>query len=154
MTIEEAKEFLKQAFIAFPGLMNWVKDNSPDPQATIQVWSLALESIKQQEAISVLNRWVKNELVPPTGWHRESFVQRVIEVVKNDRNKSYPERHREEVFEQLNLKQPKWDYNAVCGSFMKDVLGLKASYDLGQISFDELTKQVEERKQQAMGAVK
>ena len=153
MTIEEAKEFLKQAFIAFPGLMNWVKDNSPDPQATIQVWSLALESIKQQEAISVLNRWVKNELVPPTGWHRESFVQRVIEVVKNDRNKSYPERHREEVFEQLNLKQPKWDYKPQA-SHISDVLGLKASYELGQISFEELTKQVEERKQQAMDSVK
>jgi hypothetical protein len=154
MTPDESRDFLRQAFIAFPGVSQWLKDNSPDPQGTIQVWSVALESIKASEAISVLNRWVKNELPPPTGWQRELFVQRVIEVVKNDRNKSYPERHRKEVFEQLNLKQPKGNYNAVCGPFMRDVMGLKASYDLGQISFEDLTRQADERKQKAMDAVK
>jgi hypothetical protein len=154
MTPDESRDFLRQAFIAFPGVSQWLKDNSPDPQGTIQVWSVALESIKASEAISVLNRWVKNELPPPTGWQRELFVQRVIEVVKNDRNKSYPERHRKEVFEQLNLKQPKGNYNAVCSPFMRDVMGLKASYDLGQISYEDLTRQVDERKQQAMDSVK
>jgi hypothetical protein len=153
MTPEESRDFLRQAFIAFPGVSQWLRDNSPDPQATIQVWSVALESIKAPEAISVLNRWVKNELPPPTGWQRELFIQRVIEVVKNDRNKSYPERHREEVFEQLNLKQPKWEYKPQA-SHIRDVLGLKASYELGQISHEELIEQVEKRKQQAMDSVK
>jgi hypothetical protein len=82
------------------------------------------------------------------------FINHVIAVVQKDRSKNYAARHRDEVFEQLNLKQPKGNYNAVCGPFMKDVLGLKASYYLGQISYEELTKQVEERKQQALEAVK
>lgn len=154
MTIEEANSFLREAFIAFPGVLQWVKDNSPEPKQTLQLWARNLERISIDEAISVLNRWNANEIPPPSGYQRELFINHVIAVVQKDRSKNYSARHREEVFEQLNLKQPKGNYNAVCGPFMSDVLGLKASYDLGQISFEELTKQVEERKQQAMGSVK
>jgi hypothetical protein len=154
MTIEEANIFLREAFIAFPGVLQWVKDNSPDPKQTLQLWAKNLERISTAEAISVLNRWNANEIPPPSGYQRELFINHVIAVVQKDRSKNYAARHREEVFEQLNLKQPKGNYNAVCGPFMSDVLGLKASYDLGQISFEELTKQVEERKQQAMDSVK
>ena len=154
MTIEEANSFLREAFIAFPGVLQWVKDNSPDPKQTLQLWAKNLERISTAEAISVLNRWNANEIPPPSGYQRELFINHVIAVVQKDRSKNYAARHREEVFEQLNLKQPSGNYNAVCGPFMKDVLGLKSSYDLGQISYDELTKQVEERKQQAVDSVK
>jgi hypothetical protein len=154
MTPEESKDFLRQAFIAFPGVSQWVRDNSPDPQGTIQVWSVALESIKASEAISVLNRWVRNEIPPPTGYQRELFVQHVVAVVKQDRTKEYAAKHREQVFEQLNLNQPRGNYNAVCGPFIKDIMAMKSSYELGQISYEELERQVEERKQTALEAVK
>jgi hypothetical protein len=154
MTPEESKDFLRQAFIAFPGVSQWVRDNSPDPQGTIQVWSVALESIKASEAISVLNRWVRNEIPPPTGYQRELFVQHVVAVVKQDRTKEYSAKHREQVFEQLNLNQPRGNYNAVCGPFIKDIMAIKSSYELGQISYEELERQVEERKQTALEAVK
>jgi hypothetical protein len=154
MTPEESKDFLRQAFIAFPGVSQWVRDNSPDPQGTIQVWSVALESIKASEAISVLNRWVRNEIPPPSGYQRELFVQHVVAVVKQDRTKEYSAKHREQVFEQLNLNQPRGNYNAVCGPFIKDIMAIKSSYDLGQISFEELEMQVEERKQKALESVK
>jgi hypothetical protein len=154
MTPEESKDFLRQAFIAFPGVSQWVRDNSPDPQGTIQVWSVALDSIKASEAISVLNRWVRNEIPPPTGYQRELFVQHVVAVVKQDRTKEYSAKHREQVFEQLNLNQPRGNYNAVCGPFIKDIMAMKSSYELGQISYEELERQVEERKQTALEAVK
>jgi hypothetical protein len=154
MTPEESKDFLRQAFIAFPGVSQWVRDNSPDPQGTIQVWSVALESIKASEAISVLNRWVRNEIPPPTGYQRELFIQHVVAVVKQDRTKEYSAKHREQVFEQLNLNQPRGNYNAVCGPFIKDIMAMKSSYELGQISYEELERQVEERKQTALEAVK
>jgi hypothetical protein len=154
VTIEEANSFLREAFIAFPGVLQWVKDNSPDPKQTLQLWAKNLERISTAEAISVLNRWNANDIPPPSGYQRELFINHVIAVVQKDRSKNYAARHRLEVFEQLNLKQPKGNYNAVCGPFMKDVLGLKASYDLGQISYEELTKQVEERKQQALESFK
>jgi hypothetical protein len=154
MTPEESKDFLRQAFIAFPGVSQWVRDNSPDPQGTIQVWSVALESIKASEAISVLNRWVRNEIPPPTGYQRELFVQHVVAVVKHDRTKEYSAKHREQVFEQLNLNQPRGNYSAVCGPFIKDIMAMKSSYELGQISYEELERQVEERKQTALEAVK
>ena len=154
MTQEESKDFLRQAFIAFPGVSQWVRDNSPDPQGTIQVWSVALESIKASEAISVLNRWVRNEIPPPTGYQRELFVQHVVAVVKHDRTKEYSAKHREQVFEQLNLNQPRGNYSAVCGPFIKDIMAMKSSYELGQISYEELERQVEERKQTALEAVK
>jgi hypothetical protein len=154
MTPEESKDFLRQAFIAFPGVSQWVRDNSPDPQGTIQVWSVSLESIKASEAISVLNRWVRNEIPPPSGYQRELFVQHVVAVVKQDRTKEYSAKHREQVFEQLNLNQPRGNYNAVCGPFIKDIMAMKSSYELGQISYEELERQVEERKQTALEAVK
>jgi hypothetical protein len=154
MTIEEANGFLREAFIAFPGVLQWVKDNSPDPKLTLQLWAKNLERISTAEAISVLNRWNANDIPPPSGYQRELFINHVIAVVQKDRSKTYAARHRDEVFEQLNLKQPKGNYNAVCGPCIRDVMGLKASYDLGQISYEDLTRQVDERKQQAMDAVK
>jgi hypothetical protein len=154
MTPDESRDFLRQAFIAFPGVSQWLKDNSPDPQATIQVWSVALESIKKSEAISVLNRWVKNELPPPTGYQRELFVQHVVAVVKQDRTKEYSAKHRDKVLEQVNANGHGRGSNPVLGSYMRDIMGFKSSYDLGQISFEELQRQVEDRKQVALEAVK
>jgi hypothetical protein len=154
MTPEESRDFLRQAFIAFPGVSQWLKDNSPDPQATIQVWSVALESIKASEAISVLNRWVKNELPPPTGYQRELFVQHVVAVVKQDRTKEYSAKHRDKVLDQVNANGHSRGSVPVLGSYMRDIMGFKSSYDLGQISFEELQRQVEDRKQVALEAVK
>ena len=154
MTPDESRDFLRQAFIAFPGVSQWLKDNSPDPQATIQVWSVALESIKESEAISVLNRWVKNELPPPTGYQRELFVQHVVAVVKQDRTKEYSAKHRDKVLDQVNAGGHGRGSNPVLGSYMRDIMGFKATYDLGQISFEELQRQVEDRKQVALEAVK
>jgi hypothetical protein len=154
MTPEESRDFLRQAFIAFPGVSQWLKDNSPDPQATIQVWSVALDSVKASEAISVLNRWVKNELPPPTGYQRELFVQHVVAVVKQDRTKEYSAKHRDKVLDQVNANGHGRGSNPVLGSYMRDIMGFKATYDLGQISFEELQRQVEDRKQVALEAVK
>jgi hypothetical protein len=154
MTPDESKDFLRQAFIAFPGVSQWLRDNSPDPQGTIQVWSVALESIKASEAISVLNRWVKNELPPPTGYQRELFVQHVVAVVKQDRTKEYSAKHRDKVLDQVNANGHGRGSNPVLGSYMRDIMGFKATYDLGQISFEELQRQVEDRKQVALEAVK
>lgn len=154
MTPEESRDFLRQAFIAFPGVSQWLKDNSPDPQATIQVWSVALESIKASEAINVLNRWVKNELPPPTGYQRELFVQHVVAVVKQDRTKEYSAKHRDKVLDQVNANGHGRGSNPVLGSYMRDIMGFKATYDLGQISFEELQRQVEDRKQVALEEVK
>jgi hypothetical protein len=154
MTIEEANSFLREAFIAFPGVLQWVKDNSPDTKSTLQLWAKNLSKITVAEATSVLNRWNANEIPPPSGYQRELFINHVIAVVQNDRSKNYAAKHREKVFEQLNLNQPRGNYNAVCGPFIKDIMAMKSSYELGQISYEELERQVEERKQAALESVK
>jgi hypothetical protein len=115
---------------------------------------VALESIKASEAISVLNRWVKNELPPPTGYQRELFVQHVVAVVKQDRTKEYSAKHRDKVLDQVNAGGHGRGSNPVLGSYMRDIMGFKSSYDLGQIGFEELQRQVEDRKQVALEAVK
>lgn len=153
MTIEEANSFLREAFIAFPGVLQWVKDNSPDTKATIQVWAKNLSSVSTAEAISVLNRWNANQIPPPSGYQRELFVNHVIAVVQNDRSKNYAAKHRDKVFGQLNLNDRNRNYTPVCGAFIRDVMAMKASYDLGQISFDELKDQVGERERQALEAL-
>jgi hypothetical protein len=154
MTPDEARSFLREAFIAFPGVWEWLKTNSPDRERTLEVWAKSLEKVAVAEAVIVLNRWTANEIPPPSGYQRELFCQHVIAVVQKDRMKTYSAKHREEVFDQLNLNQPKGNYNSVCGPFMRDVMAIKSSYELGQISFEELERQVEERKQKALEAVK
>ncbi len=154
MTPEESKDFLRQAFIAFPGVSQWVRDNSPDPQGTIQVWSVALESIKASEAIGVLNRWVRNEIPPPTGYQRELFVQHVVAVVKQDRTKEHSAKHREKVLDQVNANGHNKGSVPILGKYMLDIMAMKSSYELGQISYEELEMQIEERKQRALEAVK
>lgn len=149
MTIEEANDFLRQAFVAFPGVLQWVKENSPDSKATIQAWAKNLTKITAAEAISVLNRWNANEIPPPSGYQRELFCQHVIAVVQKDRSKGYAAKHRDEVFDQLNLRAPKRRYTPVLGPFMRDVAAARAAYELCQISYGELTRQVEDLKQKA-----
>jgi hypothetical protein len=149
----EAKDFLKQAFIAFPGVSQWIHEHSPDAKATIQVWAKNLESVTAAEAISVLNRWNANVLPPPSGYQRELFINHVIAVVRQDRTKAYAAKHRDEVFEAHNLRSRKESYLPVLGPMMRDIIGIKAQWELGQIPESEMYRLVEERKQQALEAV-
>lgn len=150
MTIDEAKDFLHQAFIAFPGVWEWLKSSSIDVEATVEVWAKNLSSVSAAEAVSVLNRWNANILPPPSGYQRELFVNHVIAVVRQDRTKEYAAKHRDEVFEAHNLRGRKESYLPVLGPLMRDVMGIKAQYDLGQLSQAERDRLVEERKQQAL----
>lgn len=153
MTVNEAKDFLRQVFIAFPGVWEWLKSSSIDIESTIEVWAKNLSSVTPAEAISVLNRWNANQIPPPSGYQRELFVNHVIAVVQNDRSKNYAAKHRDKVFGQLNLNDRNRDYTPVCGAFIRDVMAMKASYDLGQISYDELKDQVGERERKALEAL-
>jgi hypothetical protein len=153
MTIDEAKDFLHQAFIAFPGVWEWLKSSSIDIEATVEVWAKNLSKVSAAEAISVLNRWNANEIPPPSGYQRELFVNHVIAVVQKDRMKTYSAKHREEVFDQLNLRGRKESYLPVLGPMMRDIMGIKAQWELGQIPESEMHRLVEERKQQALEAV-
>lgn len=150
MTIDEANDFLRQAFIAFPGVLQWVKDNSPDTKATLQLWAKNLSKVTAQEALSVLSRWSSNELPPPSGYQRELFINHVIAVVQQDRSKTHAAKHRDKVFNQLNLNGQRQKYTPVCGAFIKDVMAIKHSYDLGQICYEELQAQVAEREAKAL----
>lgn len=153
MTVDEAKDFLHQAFIAFPGVWQWLESSSIDVEATVEVWAKNLSSVSAGEAVSVLNRWNANILPPPSGYHRELFVNHVIAVVRQDRTKEYAAKHRDEVFEAHNLRGRKESYLPVLGPLMRDVMGIKAQYDLGQIPESEMYRLVEERKQKALEAV-
>lgn len=154
MTPDEARSFLREAFIAFPGVWEWLKTNSPDRERTLEVWAKSLEKVAVAEAISVLNRWTANEIPPPSGYQRELFCQHVIAVVQKDRMKTYSAKHREEVFDQLNLRGRKESYLPVLGPMMRDIMGIKAQWELGQIPESEMYRLVEERKQLALGSVK
>lgn len=150
MTVDEAKDFLHQAFVAFPGVWEWLKSSSIDIEATVDVWAKNLSSVTAAEAVSVLNRWSANEIPPPSGYQRELFINHVIAVVKQDRTKSYAAKHRDEVFEAHNLRGRKESYMPVLGPMMRDIMGIKASFELGQIPESEMWHLVEERKQKVL----
>jgi hypothetical protein len=76
MTDEQAADVYQKAFIAFPGVGQWVRDNSPDVAQTLRTWRAVIMPFDYADAVYVLNKWVlgdKNN-PPPTGYQKEVFA--------------------------------------------------------------------------------
>lgn len=86
MTETEFDEFLKRAFIRFPGLAQWVNEWSLDPSETIAVWRSELLNVELELAELVLHGWTTGELEDaPAGFHRERFLPNLLTHVRSFR---------------------------------------------------------------------
>lgn len=138
MTDQEIKEFWGECFVHFPTLEEWIEKNSPDSARTIEVWSNAWRNITAQEALSVLSRWSRGDLEPPTGYQRESFHLHVRSVVMADRSKNAGKRQREEAFAKANLGNRRPRILVSCREVMDRIIAEKTKYEQGLITQAEL----------------
>ena len=142
MNSKESKEFLEAVLVAFPGVNQWLKNASPNFDATKALWARTLEQIEMSEGMSVLARWSSGKLPAPEGYAKENFHLHIIAVVKQDRAKAARERTRETTLQE-HTRTGKSFYRAILGPFMAQVLSVQKRYVAGEIGYDERDKLID-----------
>lgn len=144
MDSEEAKKFLQKAFIAFPGLREWLHATGT-PTETIGTWVRTLQRVAYQDAVEVLDGWIDGSIPnPPIGFRREVFAIDVRECSK----KFSEERYREQQREQQWLKQNRFKlqsslrYTPV-GPAMARIFEFGEQRRRGEISQDECEREIQ-----------
>lgn len=148
----EAKEFLKEAFTAFPGVGAWIEANSPDPSKTVAIWARSLEQITITEAHSVLTRWSMGALPPPTGFQKEEFPLHVIAVVRRDRSEAKAVQSRDEVLRKHTGKSI-FQTDRILGPFMANLNQLIRQFNAGTLSIEERNKCIADLEREAIAQV-
>jgi hypothetical protein len=75
MTEKEAIDFFyDEAFVAFPGVLEWVNEKSPQPKETIKIWAKTIAKVTLEEAREVLTRWLDGDCSRPKPYEREVFA--------------------------------------------------------------------------------
>jgi hypothetical protein len=143
MNNDEHKRFIQAAFVAFPGLREWVNEKSPEPAKTIAAWSKALANVSIEDAMQVLDGWVAGTLAdPPVGFRRELFaldVRACSQRIREARNK---EVRRDEI-RQADRNYKSATRNYAMAPAMAKIFDLVAHRDAGLISQEELDTQVD-----------
>lgn len=86
MTNEEFNDFSKRLFIAFPSILDWLRNKSPDMLATQAVWRKTLAGYTLAECDAVLERWVEGDLPPPNAYERDVTAVFIRQVIERDRS--------------------------------------------------------------------
>lgn len=145
MTPIEAGKFFEKAFLAFPGLSAWLRENSPDPAGTCSLWAATLAKVSAEEADAVLDGWVDGSIKePPVGYKRETFALNVKALVMNERGKISQERVREEQWIKSNRGkyQPSAAIKLIAKPFM-EMLENKKLVMAGEMTCEEYDQQVD-----------
>jgi hypothetical protein len=139
---KESAEFLESVLIAFPGVNQWLRNASPNAEATKTLWAKSLEQITVEEGMSVLSRWSSGKLPAPEGYAKESFHLHLIAVVKHDRSKIAQERTRAKTLQSHKGGSNRF-YKSILGPFMAKVIAVQRQYIVGEIGFEERDRQIE-----------
>jgi len=148
MNLIDGRKFLATAFIEFPGVWDFIKTHSPKPQLTIDAWAKALEQITLEEAYSVLVRWTNGTIPAPTGFEKETFHLRVIEVVKADRKAAWEVRNRNSILR--NTRCNIQDMVPGLGPYMEKVVNRINAHWQGALSEAELREQLNKLEREAI----
>jgi hypothetical protein len=151
MTPIEAGKFFEKAFLAFPGLSAWLRENSPDPARTCSLWASTLSKIGADEAYAVLDGWVDGSIKePPVGFKRETFALNVKALAMAARQEINRERSREEQWIKSNRGryQPSAAFRSIAKPFMQ-MLDNKTLLMNGEITHAEYDRLVDEITEQA-----
>lgn len=89
MNQSECRSFFKNVvFVHFPSLNSWLVENSVDPVATIDAWSITLQHVSVVEATSVILRWTSDRLPRPDVRQMQDIALNIKAVVDRDRHES------------------------------------------------------------------
>lgn len=86
MNETEWKEFVRELYVSFPDLHEWVKANSPSPAETHRAWYTTLSRCSLTECRSVLQRWLDGTLEPFKAYERSYVCLIIRQTVAKDRD--------------------------------------------------------------------
>jgi len=142
----EAGAFFQKAFIAFPGLASWLRENSTDPAGTCSSWASTLSKVSADEACAVLDGWVDGSIKdPPVGYKRETFALNVKALAMGLRDQAKREQVREELWVKSNRGRyvPSAAFKSIAKPFMQ-MLEHKSRLVDGEITHAEYDRLVDE----------
>ena len=146
MNTTEAGKFFQKAFLAFPGLASWLRENSTDPAGTCSIWASTLAKVSADEADAVLDGWVDGSIKePPTGYKRETFALNVKALAMGLRDQAKREQVREELWIKSNRGkyQPSAAFKSVAKPFMAMMAERERAIN-GEITWVEYDRLVDE----------
>ena len=146
MNTTEAGKFFQKAFLAFPGLASWLRENSTDPAGTCSIWASTLAKVSADEADAVLDGWIDGSIKePPTGYKRETFALNVKALAMALRDQAKREQVREELW--IKSNRGKYQPSAAFKSVAKPFMAMMAERDRaikGEITWAEYDRLVDE----------
>jgi hypothetical protein len=146
MNQTEAGKFFQKAFLAFPGLASWLRENSTDPAGTCSIWASTLAKVSADEADAVLDGWIDGSIKePPTGYKRETFALNVKALAMGFRDQAKREQVREELWVKSNRGkyQPSAAFKSVAKPFMAMMAERERAIN-GEITWAEYDRLVDE----------
>lgn len=146
MNQTEAGKFFQKAFLAFPGLASWLRENSTDPAGTCSIWASTLAKVSADEADAVLDGWVNGSIKePPTGYKRETFALNVKALALQMRSELRKELDREEQWIKSNRGKyiPSAAFRSIAKPFMR-MLEHKSRLVEGEITHAEYDRLIDE----------
>ena len=145
MNQTEAGKFFQKAFLAFPGLASWLRENSTDPAGTCSIWASTLAKVSADEADAVLDGWIDGSIKePPTGYKRETFALNVKALAMGLRDQAKREQVREELW--IKSNRGKYQPSAAFKSVAKPFMAMMAERDRainGEITWAEYDRLVD-----------
>lgn len=95
MTSEEFAKWWKIAQAAYPGLLKWVDENSPDRDLTLHFWGRTLGKMTFADCLQVIDDWATGKAPEPKAYERDQFARLVLARAKQIRwNRKLAERKR------------------------------------------------------------
>ena len=76
MIKREAEELIGTFFLAFPQFRKWLND-TPDPNATLDVWCRTLEPVDQREAAAIVEEMSNGVFPVPAGYERDQLAIKI-----------------------------------------------------------------------------
>lgn len=87
MDTSEFDKFSKHLFVAFPDLWEWLNANSPDVNATLDVWQRSLAGYSFIECMHVLDDWISGKRPPFKAFERSQVAILIRQCVQFDRDR-------------------------------------------------------------------
>ena len=86
MTDPEWTNFLRQLYVSFPSLSEWMTRNSQDVAGTHLVWRRTLAKCKFDECVKVLDSWITGKRSTFQAYERDQVALLIRTAVEHDRS--------------------------------------------------------------------
>lgn len=143
MDVNEFNRFSKHLFVAFPDVWEWLNANSPDVNATLDIWHKVLKGYALDECLHVVDDWITGKRPVFKAYERSQIAILIRQCAQFDRER---ERQRSATGNAANefRKTRREDYKPITqvvpelGKLFREGLALRSQWLKGEISEEEL----------------